>query len=397
MKILIAGAGIGGLAAGLCLRQSGHEVALFEGASELGDVGAGLQAGANAVKVLDSLGLREELENVIVRPVAVRFRLFDTGETLHEMPLGTSYEKRYGAPFFQVHRADLHGILARAVAARAPDSVHLRARVTGFDERPNGVTLHLADGRSFDGDVLVGADGIRSAIRQCILGETPANWTGNVAWRAVVERDRLPDDFMDTVVANFVGPHKHVIIYYLRRMRLVNLVGVVENDAWRDESWTVRAPWEELKADFEGWAPTVQTLIDAVPKDACYRWALFNRVPVDHWSTEHATLLGDAAHATLPFLASGAAMALEDARVLARALDQEGSVGGALQLYQRNRLDRTARIVHTSTAMGQAYHQPDAEAFRKQFAAARDAASSTSGAPPDAWLAEYDANAVPLA
>ena len=152
-----------------------------------------------------------------------------------------------------------------------------------------------------------------------------------------------------------------------------------------------------LEADYEGWAPAVQALIDAVPRDECYRWALFDRIPIDNWSTEHATLLGDAAHATLPFMASGAAMAIEDGRVLARALDQEGTVAGGLQLYQRNRLERTARIVNTSTAMGQVYHQPDAEAFRRQFAAVREAAAASTGEPPDAWLAEYDANTVKLA
>ncbi|MCP5067738.1 MAG: NAD(P)-binding protein [bacterium] len=396
MKILIAGGGIGGLTAALCLHQAGHDVSIFESALELGEIGAGIQLGANAIRVLDSLGLRDDLDKVVVRPETIRFRLFDTGETLHEVPLGQAYEERYGAPYFHVHRADIHGILAKALLAAAPDSVHLGAHAEGFDERADGVTLRLADGRSFDGDVLVGADGIKSAIRTAIVGETPVNWTRMVAWRATVESKRLPADFMDTIVSNFVGPHKHVVIYYLRRKELVNLVGVVENDSWREESWTVKAPWEELKADYEGWAPTVQTLIDAVPKDECYRWALFNRIPIESWSSDHATLLGDAAHATLPFMASGAAMAIEDARVLARALDQEDSVAEGLQCYQSNRLERTARIVNTSTAMGQVYHQPDADAFRQQFAAVRTAAAASSSEPPDQWLGKYDANNVEL-
>ena len=396
MRVLIAGGGIGGLTAALCLRQAGHEVSVFESAKELGEIGAGIQLGANAIKVLDSLGLRECLDDVVVRPEAIRFRLFDTGETLHEVPLGRAYEERYGVPYFHIHRADIHGILARALLATAPDSVHLGAHAEGFDERASGVVLRLKDGRSFEGDILVGADGIKSAIRAGIVGETPANWTGNVAWRATVETKRLPTDFMDTIVSNFVGPRKHAVIYYLRRKKFVNLVGVVENDAWREESWTLKAPWEELKSDYEGWDPTVQALIDAVPRDECYRWALFNRIPIDNWSTEHATLLGDAAHATLPFMASGAAMAIEDARILARALDQAGSGSEGLQLYQRNRLERTARIVNTSTAVGQVYHQPDADAFRQQFAAVRTAAAASTSEPPDAWLGKYDPNTVKL-
>ena len=395
MRVLIAGGGLGGLTAALCLHQAGHRVSVFESAPALGEVGAGIQLGGNAVRVLDSLGLRERIESVSVRPEAVHFRLFETGEVLHELPQGRAYEERHGVPYFHTHRADLHTILATSFREAAPDGIHLNAQAQRFEETQDGVTLQLTDGRRFEGDLLIGADGIKSAVRDQILGATEANWTGNAAWRAVVEAKRLPSDFMDTVVSNFVGPRKHMVVYYLRRRELVNMVGIVENDAWREEGWTVKAPWEELEADFTGWCDTVRTLIDTVPKDECYRWALFNRLPVDNWSSERATLLGDSAHATLPFMASGAAMAIEDARVLQRALDRESSVPAGLQCYQRNRFERTARVVNGSTAMQQAYHQPSAEAFRQQFAAIRGMASQ-GGAPPDQWLGEYDANTVAL-
>jgi len=395
VKVLIAGGGIGGLSAALCLHRAGHEVSVFERTPERGEIGAGIQLGANAVRVLDSLGLRGAFEKVVVRPDAIRFRLYDSGETLLETPLGQAYEDRYGAPYYHVHRADIHAILADAFEAASPGSIHLASEAVGFEERADGVSLRLKGGRSVDGDCLVGADGLKSATRDQIVGAAPCNWTGNVAWRGTVVTSRLPAGFMDKIVSNFVGPRKHVVIYYLRRQELVNFVGVVENDAWRDESWTVKAPWKELKADYSGWHETVQAVIDAMDEDECYRWALFNRLPMDNWSTDRVTLLGDAAHATLPFMASGAAMAIEDARVLTRALEQAGSVGAGLRLYQRNRLERTARIQTTSTAMGQLYHQPDADAFRKGFTRAQEA-RSRSDEDRNAWLASYDPNTVKL-
>ena len=236
MKILIAGAGIGGLTAGLCLQAKGHDVHLFEGASALGEIGAGLQLGANAVRVLDALGLREALEAVAVKPEAVHYRRFDTGEVLQTTALGKSYEALYGTPYLHIHRADLHHILTTAFLAKAKDAIHLNASVSGFSERANGISLKLAQGDSIDGDLLVGADGIRSTIRASLLGDTVANWTGTAVWRATIETKYLPKDFMETVVSNFVGPGKHVIVYYLRRKEVVNFVGAVDTLNWKDES-----------------------------------------------------------------------------------------------------------------------------------------------------------------
>ena len=189
-----------------------------------------------------------------------------------------------------------------------------------------------------------------------MFGAAPATYTGDAAWRVVVPTERLPKDFLEQVMSVFMGPDGHVVCYYLRGGALLNFVGIVETDEVAEESWTVKLPWDELKAQYRGWHPAIQTIIDAADKDQCYRWSLFNRPPIRDWSTRRVTLLGDAAHPTLPYLAQGAAMAIEDGAVLTRALGMTDSIAEALQIYQRNRVDRTARIVLQSSANRELFH-----------------------------------------
>ena len=281
MNVVIAGAGIGGLAAGLCLQKSGHRVQLLEQAAEFTEVGAGIQCGANALRVLDYLGLRSQIEAIAVDPVRADFRDHKTGEVLYSLPFGKKYLERHGAPYLHVHRADLHHILASAFLANDPSAVALNTTVIRYTEESDKVTVHCADGSQFDGDCLVAADGVKSVIRDQLLGKKAPIFTGNVAWRGVVPVDRLPADFMEKTVSNFVGPNKHMVIYYLRKQQLVNFVGVVEHSTWEEASWTTKAPKAELEQDFDGWHPTVQAVIAAVGKDQCYRWALHNHKPFD--------------------------------------------------------------------------------------------------------------------
>lgn len=391
MKILVAGAGIGGLTAALCLHKTGHQVQLLEQAAEFSEVGAGIQCGANAIRVLDYLGLKDQIEAIAVDPLRADFREHKTGAVLHSLPFGQDYAQRHGAPYLHVHRADLHRILSNAFNARAAAAVTFNATVASYSEQDDKVTVQTEDGRQFEGDCLVAADGVKSVIRDQLLGHREPVFTGNIAWRGVVPADRLPADFMEKTVSNFVGPNKHMVIYYLRQQQLVNFVGVVESDYWAQDSWTQKAPWQELKNDFAGWHPAVQAVIDAVDKDECYRWALHTHQSFSHWSSARVTLLGDAAHATLPFMASGAAMAIEDGRILQRSLDQVSNVEQGLKLYQRNRLARTAKVQAMSTQMGRLYHIKKPFLLRWAFKAL-----SLLPGKKDQFLPNYDANTVTI-
>lgn len=388
--VLIAGGGIGGMTAAACLLRAGFDVTVFERAPALGEIGAGIQISANAGRVLRHLGVLERLQALASVPARYDFRLFDSGEVLQEIPLADTYVARHGVPYLTVHRADYHTVLADAVRALKPDAVRLNADVAGYAEEARGVALRLADGTVHRGDVLIGADGIKSTIRAQMLGAAAPRYTGDAAWRVLVPREALPGDHPTDRVTVWVGPHRHAVTYPVRGGRQMNFVGAVEDESWREDSWTAKRPWAEMKRDFTGWHPEIQAILDAADRDACYRWALNNRPPVDNWSTARVTLLGDSAHPTLPYMAQGAAMAVEDAAVIARAFAAEDDPAAALDLYQRNRLGRTARIVTESSANRKLFHLPTLDALRRAFAQ-RD-----MNAERGAWLFSYDPTSVEL-
>jgi salicylate hydroxylase len=390
-RILIAGAGLGGLAAASCLIKAGHDVEVYEQAPRLGEIVAGIQISANAMHVLEEIGLGPAIAKLAVRPAAYVFRLHDTGEELSRFPLAEEHERLHKAPYFQLHRADLHELLAARAREFKRDVIHLNKQAVGFTETDEHVEMHFADGTSARGDLLIGADGVKSAIRKPIAGDSRPTYAGDVAWRLTVPVEKLPANFMDQVMSVWMGPGAHVVCYYLRAGTLLNFVGLVESDEINEESWTAKFPWERLKADFIGWHPDIQTIIDAADRNECYRWSLFFRPPIENWSARRATLLGDAVHATLPYLAQGAAMAIEDGAILMRALGMEAGIADALQLYQRNRLERTARIVNNSGLMRTLYHSRDQATLRKAFAGRNE------GGDRNAWLYSYNPLTVPLA
>ncbi len=367
MDIIIVGAGIGGLAAAASLLDSGHRVRVFEQAPQLGEVGAGIQMSANAMRVLDHLGLRPRLEPMAVRPKAFEFRRFDSGEMLHRLPLGEQHEAKHGAPYFQIHRSDLHAALLAAVKERGVSGIQLNAKAVRVEENTERATVFFDDGTSASADLVIGADGIKSVVRKHVLGDDHPVFTGQVAWRCLVPTERIPEQLRTDLVSTiWCGPQNHAVTYYVRNGTLLNFVGCVERDD-QEESWTARRDWRELDQDYAGWHPMVRAVIEAVDRDECFRWALNNRVPSTTWSTARVTMLGDAVHATLPYMAQGAAMAIEDAGVLPRALALPLPLREQLQAYERHRAPRTARVVEESSEMGELYHIGDAETMRQAF------------------------------
>ena len=357
-KIIIAGAGLGGLAAASCLLKAGHDVAIYEQSPALGEVGAGIQISANAFHVMRHLGLEDELLKVGVRPGAYIFRLHDTGEELQRFALSEDHERKHGAPYVQLHRADYHAILAARAQSLKPDLIRLDHRLVDFVETPDFVEARFAKGATARGDLLIGADGLKSAVRKQIFGDTPATYTGDAGWRLIVPVERLPQPFLETVMSVFMGPGGHAVCYYLRAGALLNFVGIVETDDVREESWTLKLPWEGLKADFAGWHWAIQTIVDRADRDGCFRWSLYSRRPMRRWSTRRATLLGDAAHPTLPYLAQGAAMAVEDAVVLAELLPRAGALEDLLEQFMERRWARCRLVVEASVQVGEWEQKP---------------------------------------
>ncbi|QDL94141.1 hypothetical protein FDP22_19990 (plasmid) [Paroceanicella profunda] len=311
--LVIAGAGIGGLSAALALAQRGETVQVLERAAEISEVGAGLQLGPNAMHVLARLGLGEAVAAAGFTPRDAVIRDGRRGWTLFRMPLGSRIRRRHGAPFIQIHRADLQRLLLDACHA-AGVRIETGARLDTLEQDAKGVRLGLAGGESRRARGLIGADGLHSSVRAALFGPADVRFTGNLCWRATVPAAALPEGLVRPDATIWAGPGAHVVTYFLRGGSLVNIVAVREGP-WRAESWTTEGDPDALRAAFAGWHPALRRLLDTV--ETCWLWALCDRPAMPDWSRGRAVLLGDACHPMLPFLAQGAAMAIEDAWVLA--------------------------------------------------------------------------------
>ena len=371
-RVVVVGGGIGGLTAAIALRQVGCEVLVIERSQQFGEVGAGLQLGPHATRVLRRLGLGPALHEIGVQPSFVRFLRWRDDTELCTWPLADQMESQFGAPYYTIYRPDLVEILA----AQLPEAaIRLGTEVTGVDTPLDGPpSVRLADGTTLTADLVVGADGTHSAVRAATVGAVPARFSGVSAYRALVPREALDRPEAD-VVRNWLGPGQHLVSYPVGRdAKYVNLVCIVPDPDWSTESWTAPGRVEDLRAHFEGWSPRLRELLDAIT-GTVFRWALYDREPMSTWSGARTTLLGDAAHPMLPFMAQGAAQAIQDAAALAARLREspDGSPEAAIAAYEATRRPHTARIQLMSWDNNSSFHLPDGpDQRRRDEAFARD-------------------------
>jgi 2-polyprenyl-6-methoxyphenol hydroxylase-like FAD-dependent oxidoreductase len=384
-SVIIVGAGIGGLTAALAIARRGFEVAVFDQAERLEEVGAGIQLSPNASRILLALGLAEQLQRHVVTPEELRVIDARSARVLARAPLGAAAERRYGAPYWVIHRGDLQTVLVEAVRAYPGIVLHLGARLERFRLTEAGVTISA---RSPQGDIehrgaaLIGADGLWSSLRGNLGHRRAPRFAGHSAWRALAPAEAVAPELRAPAVNLWLGSAAHLVHYPVRGGSLVNVVAIMRDD-WRETGWSAPAEHAEILARYSAaaWSATARALL-AAPRH-WQKWALYDRQPLAHWGTGAVTLLGDAAHPMLPYLAQGAAMAIEDAAVLAQRLaETRDNPAAAMRRYERQRRSRTARAQRAARRNGTIYQLAGPAASLRSLALA-----SLGGA---RLLARYD-------
>ncbi|GDX29468.1 monooxygenase [Actinomycetes bacterium] len=388
MKIAIIGGGIGGLTAALALSQNAHDITVFERSAGIREIGAGVQISPNAGRLLHSLGLGVAYSEISVNPHRVVLRRWEDDSIIRATDLDESFLSQHQVPLANVARNELVEILGDAVAARSNVALKFSTHVVSVEPGDSSSVVLFSDGSSQSFDIVIGADGIHSVVRPCVGGIDKPRFSGSAAYRALVPRSAVEDLAID--VTNRMGPDRHVVSYFIGRNRShLNLVCISPEASWDTESWTEQGTMEDLYSRFKGWSPEFLSLLGRV-EEPVFRWALYDREPLNQWGLGTTTLLGDACHPMLPFMAQGSCQAIEDAVVLARCLSDvsTSNATNALRRYEDARQGRTAQVQTSSFMNRDLFHMVDGQEQKD-----RDMIFSIS--PPGMsildWVYEYDA------
>jgi len=352
--ILISGGGIGGLITAYALARQGFPVRLFEQSPEFREVGAGIQLGPNIFRVLEKIGLKDAVLADAHRPPAQEMRDALTGKLIVRIPLEEAFFQRFGEPYAVTHRADIHGTFLKACQNSNLVTLETSRRVDSFEDTGKGVTVTLENGQKAEGRALIGCDGMWSKIRERIVGDGKPRVSGHIAYRAVLKREDVPKDLWRPEVVLWAGPRTHLVHYPLRRGELYNLVAVFHSDHY-EEGWNAEGSKDLLWQHFKGQCPEVLRMLERI--ETWRMWVLCDREPVKNWTLGRVTLLGDAAHPMLQYLAQGACMATEDAVLLAeKARAHPDDLPAAFNAYTQDRYLRTARVQIMARVYGDFYH-----------------------------------------
>jgi salicylate hydroxylase len=378
-RIIIVGGGIGGLATALALQQRGYAVRVYERAREMREIGAGVVVAPNARRALKNLGIDEELKRISFHGHALHICNYATGEVIRCIP-GPAVEDDHHLGVLQVHRGDLHSLLIQAVRQNDPDALRPGHTFETLEQDADGVTVTFANGESDRADVVIGADGNASAVRSFLFPGEPPVFNGQIAFRALTPRDRVPAAILERPVGMYGAPGRYLLHYPLRGGSLMNVIGVGQASSWQEEGWSIPATNAEFEAHYSDLAPELLELIRNIPEGELFKWGLRDREPLGSWTVGRVTVLGDAAHPMTPFLGQGACLAIEDALVLGRAFAESEAVDEALDRYEAARRPRGTNVQIWSREQGEALQDPQRR-WRS---------------PEDLGLTEYDPVTVPV-